>query len=256
MPHIIKCGDTKLEVNIPPEWNSPFRDIRSSEYFISNARIPIDKSNKELEITGESFYIDVSTVSDETKNQQNIETLIHGIFGCDNLSGRQKFFVSLVSLQSYFEYLVYGMLITSKHITKSKFDKLNNHKFRTKEAFSNSNKKFFTDEVEIHQGKDSVKTDIASLQRDELEKIFIEVCALRNKIVHNWGTADIGKDVVKEIFFKLGENIDLNISSDQFYYNASYACIRLYAKSSSIKNQLSLFNEKKFVEFERKSRGY
>ena len=53
--------------------------------------------------------------------------LIHKIQGNDNLDGRQQFYISLIALQSYFEYKIYGMLVLSGYISKKGFNKLNTH---------------------------------------------------------------------------------------------------------------------------------
>ena len=79
---------------------------------------------------------------------------------------------------------------------------------------------------------------------------------VRNKVVHRWGYKDLGQEKLQEIFSELGESINLNSSDEKFYSDACFVCLRLYAKTNVIGNQLLYFIEKEAVRAERESRGY
>ena len=254
---VIEPGNSELETQIPQEWDLPYRNIRTIDYYIPDAYIPINKSDTEIVITGGDYYIDVNRKDkNEELNQRSIETLIHVVHENENITSRQKFFISLVSLQSYFEHLVYGMLIQSKHISKTRFKDLQTHARRTPIAFSADNTDFFSNSIEICTGKDNLGATIHDNVKDELKNIFDKIRTLRNKVVHKWGYKDISQQEIKDTFALVGENIELNDSDDIFYNNAAFIFVRLYARANPLNNQLNYFNEKEMVEAERKSRGY
>ncbi len=192
----------------------------------------------------------------EELNQKSIETLIHTIFNHESLNGRQQFFISLVSLQSYFEHLIYGMLVLSSHISKSQFKNINNHPRRTTMAFSDDNIDFFSNQIIICPGKENLGNTIESQVKTELENIFNEIRTLRNNVVHKWGYKDISQQEIKDIFNRIGEDINLDDSNNEFYSKSAFVFVRLYARVNPLKNQLNYFTEKAIVEAERKSRGY
>lgn len=253
----IAPGDSEIEVDIPDEWKKPSRLLSAKEYYFPNRLVEIASLQDEQLITGGEYYIDISRAAkDEEHNQRSVETLIQQIHGNKELSGRQKFYVSLVSLQSYFEHLVYGMLRLSGHLTKRQFDDLSTHKNRTNAAFSPNNTDFFSTTIEICPGKDGLGTDIPQTIRAETKKIFDETRTLRNKVVHKWGYKDVGRENLVEIFDRLGENPGYHEDDDSFYLSAAFIMVRLYARASAVKNQLSLFIEREAVRIEREERGY
>jgi hypothetical protein len=84
---------------------------------------PIERSTKEVLITGGDYYLDaIREIANEEHNQKSVKELITTIYSNDVLSGRQKFYVSLLALQSHFEQLMYGMLVLSGHMSKTKFN--------------------------------------------------------------------------------------------------------------------------------------
>jgi len=91
--------------------------------------------------------------------------------------------------------------------------------------------------------------------RDELEKIFEEIRKLRNNVVHGWGYKDIGQEGIQKAFTNMGESVPMRESEEEFYHDASFVLIRLYAKSNSLKLQLGLLRGKEEVLAERKNRG-
>jgi hypothetical protein len=253
----IQPGNTSFEFTIPDEWGTPFRVLRMSHWWIPRGYMPIGVDEDIIVFNGGDYYADVNRDElNEELNRKSVEKLIHSVIVSNNLDGRQKFFVSLTSLQSYFEYLIYGMLVQSGHISKTRFNHLRHHEKRIPIAFSTLNTDFFTDQIEICPGKEKLGSIIPNQTRFELERIFNEIRKLRNKVVHSWGHKDVGQQAIVDIFRELGEDINLNESDDEFYRDASFVCIRLYARCSSIKNQLSLFNEKEIVRLEREARGY
>ena len=85
--------------------------------------MPIYDDEDVIEFNGGDYYSDINRNKlKEELNQRSVETLIHKIHGTPNLDGRQQFFISLIALQSYFEYLVYGMLVLSGHSSKTAFE--------------------------------------------------------------------------------------------------------------------------------------
>lgn len=253
----VSIGDTEFDIEIPATWTSPYRNFRTGEYFVPNAYMPIVGDVSEIVISGGDFYIDVNRERrNEELNRRSIETLIHQIHGNRDVDGRQKFFVSLVSLQSYFEHLVYGMLVLSGHLSRRKFKNLETQAKRIPVAFSDNNTQFFSQQIEICPGKGGLGSHIPSEIKDAQEKTFEKIRKLRNKVVHSWGYKDIGQQEIKDDFLDLGENINLIEPDDAFYEQASFVLVRLYAKASLLNNQLSLFTEKEMVRLERESRGY
>lgn len=254
---VIQPGNTCFEFTIPDEWHTPFRVLRTVGYSIPRSYLPINVNEDVIEFNGGDYYVDVDRdVLNEELNQRSVETLIHQIHGNDNLDGRQQFFISLIALQSYFEYLVYGMLVLSGHSSKTSFKSLGTHEYRTKEAFSVNNIEFFTNNIIICPGKENLGNIIPLALREEVEEIFNQIRTLRNKVVHGWGYKDIPCDKLRDMFSNVNEAIDTSLSDNAFYQRATSVLIRLYAKTSQIRNQLSLFNEKYVVNKEREERGY
>jgi hypothetical protein len=119
----IPPGDTSFEFIIPDEWHTPFRVLRILGYWIPRSYMPIYDDEDVIEFNGGDYYSDINRNKlKEELNQRSVETLIHKIHGTPNLDGRQQFFISLIALQSYFEYLVYGMLVLSGHSSKTAFE--------------------------------------------------------------------------------------------------------------------------------------
>lgn len=251
----VESGSSRLSVEIPGDWQSPHKNVRSSHYYIPNAWAPIDPT-RPLRVQGKDFYIDVSRDPHATElNRQDVENLIVQVYRSDNLSGRQKFYVALVSLQSFFENLVYGMLVLSGHKSRRQFEMLETHENQTKEAFAASNRAFFSTKISICPGKDNLGMDVPQTRRDEIKVIFDEIRTLRNRVVHGWGYRDVELEELRRIFEKLGEPLSHHQDDASLYSEAAFACVRLYAQSNQIKNQLSYFLEKHWVEEERRQRG-
>lgn len=253
----IPVGDSNFEYELPDEWVEPYQNLRSRNYWIPNAYIPIEKQKSEIVITGENYYIDVNREKiPEELNQESVESLIYNIHGNEQIKERQQFFIALVSLQSYFEYLVYGMLVLSGFKTKTQFNNLKTHKERTKVAFSTDNTHFFSNQIEICPGKSNLGQLMPTANRAEINKILDTIRTMRNKVVHSWGFKDLSKENIKHHFEQLGEDISLHTSENEFYKNAAFVFVRLYARVNYIKNQLSYFHEKEMVRLEREERGY
>jgi len=135
-------------------WKFPFLSIAVTKYYVPDYYREIKNEESEVEFTGADYYVDLDgDVLNEELNQTSVETLIQSVQASANLNGRQQFYISLLALQSYFEHLVYGMLVISGHLSKTRFQALNNHEDRTIEAFSSTNTSFFSDNIEIYPGK-------------------------------------------------------------------------------------------------------
>lgn len=254
----IEPGDTEFEYELSAGMKAPFRVIASPNgWRVLEGKVPIQNPTRNILITGADFYLDIDRQPvNEEQNQKNIEDLIVSIHRIDSLSGRKKFFVALVSLQSHFEFLVYGMLVLSGHLDKSKFTKLHTHKERTSEAFSKNNTAFFSNQIEIIPGKSIKMATIADETRRQIEVIFNEIRTLRNGVVHKWGYKDVGRDKVSEIFRKLNEDPGYQESDDEFYANAAWIFVRLYTRTNQINTQLKYFIQRTAVREDREERGY
>ena len=108
----IQLGNSSFNLTIPDNWETPFRTLRTTGYWIPRSYMPIGEDEELIEFTGGDYYVDVDrTVLNEELNQRSVETLIHMIHGNKKMDGRQQFYISLLALQSYFEHLAYGMLV-------------------------------------------------------------------------------------------------------------------------------------------------
>lgn len=253
----INGSNEEFELIIPDNWENPFLSIAVTKYYIPENYRKIESDETEIIYTGGDYYVDLDReVLKEELNQTSVETLIHSIQASANLNGRQQFYISLLALQSYFEHLVYGMLVISGYISKTRFNGLNNHKNRTAEAFSTANTSFFNENIEICPGKDNLGMDIPMEFRNQVKAIMDEVRTLRNKVVHGWGVKDVSREKLSEIFGRLGETIVIVGDDETFYKQAAFIFVRLYAKTGSFRNQLSILNEKSIVQKERQNRGY
>ena len=252
----INPGDSELAVDIPSTWQSPYRVIRAMRYFIPNSMEPIERSTKEVLITGGDYYLDaIREIANEEHNQKSVKELITTIYSNDALSGRQKFYVSLLALQSHFEQLTYGMLVLSGHMSKTKFDdKKAEHLI--KEAFAERNTFLQSGKIEICVGKSVLCERVTDKARGDLVNIFQEIRWLRNRVAHRWGYQDIGCDKILEIFRKVGESIDYYTTDEDFYNKAAFVFVRLYARASIIESRLALLIEREAIKLERAARGY
>ena len=253
----VASGDSEISIHIPGAWQSPFRDIRgSSKYYIPNARVPIDLSTTEQEITGDIYYLDaVRPPENEELNQSSIENIITTVFNNQALNNRQKFYISLLALQSYFEQLTYGMLVLSGYISSNKFEKLNSNNSITK-AFDENNPFCHAGEIHICPGKAVAQNEIPKEIRENFEAMFQSIRRLRNRVTHRWGYQDIGCEAISDIFRSIGENVDYYRDEDDFYGKATLIFLRLYAKGHTLGNRVSILIEKEAVRLERESRGY
>lgn len=252
----INPGDSEITVDILPTWQSPYRVIRATRYFIPNSREPIERSAKKVLITGNDYHINVNReTANEEHNQKSVKELITTIYSNDALSGRQKFYVSLLALQSHFEQLTYGMLVLSGHMSKTKF---NNGKAEhlIKEAFAEKNTFLQSGEIEICPGKSVFRERVTDKTRGDLDNIFQEIRKLRNIVAHRWGYQDVGCGKILEIFRKVGENIDYYTTDEDFYNKASFVFVRLYARASILENRIALLIEREAIKLEREARGY
>lgn len=253
----ISTGDSSIEFEIPDNWTNPYQNLRPKSYWIPNAYIPVDKTKSEITFTGGDYYIDINREKiPEELNQESIESLIHSIHNNQSVNARQQFFISLVSVQSYFEYLVYGMLVKSGYKTLTEFNNLYMHENRINEAFTSSNTHFFSNNIQICPGKENLGQLIQTNEINNMKEIFNTVRKMRNKIVHSWGYRDLSKEDINSYFRRVCEYINLRTTDDEFYRNAAFVFVRLYAKVNYIRNQLSYFHQKEMIEIERKSRGY
>jgi len=253
---VIPPGDEDVEWELE-DWENPHYVLRCKGYWIPGGFVPLDATSSPIVLSGKQYYIDITRerIAEEL-NQESIESLIHSIHGSAGINGRQLFFVALVALQSYFEYLVHGMLVLSGHMHKPHFERLRTHNKRLSKAFSKRNSSFFSDRIEICPGKDGLGSLISDPDRAELRRIFDTVRIMRNKVVHAWSFQDVTKVEIESYYNQLKEYINIRLPDDEFYTNAAFVFVRLYARANYIRTQLSYFQEKEKVRRERASRGY
>lgn len=143
-------GDWELVCEMPVAWVNPYWVLHCRDYYLPVGRGRIGDPGVELMFSGGDDYLDVSLdLSPEERNRNSVELLIHKLLGSDDLDGRQKFYVALVSLQSHLEFLTHGMLVLSEHLTEVEYRKLWAAKARIDAAFSDENTSFFSTEIEI-----------------------------------------------------------------------------------------------------------
>ncbi len=250
----IPPGNTSFEFTIPDDWNKPHYSLRIAGYHIPRSFMAINDDEYIIKFDGGDYYIDIRDKLEVERNQTSIETLIHKIHGHKELDGRQQFYISLVALESYFEHLVYGMLVLSGHCSDTQFDDIHSQYRRINNAFSEDNTDFFTDSITICPGKENLVDIMQNPQREEVKNIFNEIRRLRNKVVHGWGYRSIARDELQEIFSRMNESIDTTLDDKEFYQSLCAIFIRLYSRVNPIRNQVDLFNERFVVKKEREER--
>ena len=251
----VGAGDTDLTFDMPNDWTKPKARLRTRNYY-SPVDI-FDVTGSIIQMSGADFYIDVGEDTEEGRiNQKEIETLIHGISASENLSERQKFYVSLASLQSYFEYLVYGMLVLSECKTESEHKKLYSHQARSQVAFDKANTNFREPVVTIAPGK-SIERSLDENGLAEQETNFENVRTMRNQVLHSWFHRKVTRQKITQYLANCGEVLGEHLSEEDFYKQATHSLIRLYAKAyNTIGGKVLHFEEKVRVQAERANRGY
>ncbi len=251
----IPIGDLEIEYEIPAEWSTPYYSLRSSTYYIPNEYNSL--SGPEISFSGDDYYLDISRENSiEELNQESVESLITGVQNNDKLDFRQKFYISLVSLQSYFEYLTYGIIVLSGFKTEADFGALRTANNRINSGFSNGNTDFFSDQIHLCPGKENLGRLITDEERDRLRKIFHMIRDMRNAVVHAWSYNNLTKHEINGFFQTVGEHVDVRLSASDFYRDATQNFIRLYAKVDYIRSQLMYFKEREYIRAERQERGY
>ena len=255
--HKIPVGDSETDIEIPEDWSNPYHNIRAHGYIVDDAYSPIDRSKTELNFSGELYYLDITREKNPQElNQFDIEAIITGIHGIDILSSRKKFFIALTSLESYFEYLTFGMLVLSGYKTEVEFEDLKNQSSRIDCAISRRNTSFFNNQIEIRPGVENEGQLIEDPQREALKDIFHGIRDMRNKIIHAWSYNDLGKENLSQRFADMGENIGTHLDEDTFYRDAAFQCVRLYARVQYVRSQVIVFNAKQVVRLDREASGY
>jgi len=255
--HEIPIGNSSFRFELSDTWSNPYYKVFPTKYFIPNSVVKIESTDTNFQLTGGDYYADLDRERlKEELNQVDVESLIHNVSGINQFSGRQKFYISLNSLQSYFEYLTYAMLVRSGKIGKRAYRALGSHENQTNEAFDLGNTSFFTDNIIITPGKPRAGTIIEIEFRDEVKNIFTEVRKLRNKVIHGWGDKDVDRQKLSDIFSNMNLVLQIPGDDETFYNSATQLLVTLYAKTGSFRNQALIFNEKFVVESERKKRGY
>lgn len=251
----ILAGTSSFDYQIPSEWNNPYYSINTLTYYVPNQFEKLPQSR--FLISGANFYLDITRNKPEAElNQESIEKLIYGIQQNANLDFRQKFYIALVSLQSYFEYLCYGMIVLSGYKTHREFEELKNSNNRINSGFSKSNTNFFTDKISICPGKESFGQLIKTDSRLELQGIFHMIRSMRNDVVHSWSYNNLSKEQLKKSFESVGEQVKLYLDIPEFYADVTQNFVRLYARVNYIRSQLLYFREKEYIKLERAERGY
>lgn len=111
-----------------------------------------------------------------------------------NANARQRFFLSLISLQSYFEYLTYAMLVLSEYMSEKDYNDLQDSSKHIDAVFLAENilgNEFFAEEIIIHPEN---KIRIPRITKSSIKSIrskFHTIRQLRNDVIHAWGYKDI-----------------------------------------------------------------
>ena len=251
----IPAGNTTFEFEIPEDWTSPYYSLNALTYYIPNQYDKLSEPN--FSFSGADFYLDITRGRPEAElNQESIEQLIYGIQQNPNLDFRQKFYIALVSLQSYFEYLCYGMLVLSRYKTDAEFESLSNSNNRINSGFSRRNTSFFNDQITICPGKENLGQLINDEARQELQNIFHMIRDMRNAVVHAWSYNNLSKEQLKNNFESVGEQVKMHLDIPEFYTDVTHNFVRLYARVNYIRSQLLYFREREYVRLERIERGY
>ena len=254
----LASGDGEVVFDLPSDWREPFYSLRGRRYFIPKYRGPISPGDEELLFSGADCYVDIDRERAlEEVNRAVVEELTHKLVAQDVLSGRQKFYVSLVALQSHFEYLVHGMLVLSGHVSKGEFRKLKDHERQTEKAFHPDNTDFFSTTIRICPGKEGLGQHIDETQRRQMKTALDKIRTLRNRVVHGWGYKDLGRERLLEDLAAAGANVGHPQETDgQFYTQLAHGIVQLYARTHPLVNQLHLIIEREAVADERAARGY
>jgi hypothetical protein len=250
-------GSTSKEYTIPLAWENPWIAIRTKIYYLIKpySYMSIAGLNNLL-IDGGMYYLDISHEDEaETINQQTVESLVYKPTG---LSGRERFYVALIALQSHFEYLIYMMLVTSGYTSKTKYKDLKVQCKRIPVAFSKNNNHFFTDNIPLKPGVIYSQKSVDWSEIAKIEDMFKIICRLRNHVVHGWSLPKNKADrqrIVKDLQALEEQIYDIG-SDEEFYSNVSNILVRLWAKSNPINARAQIFRERMWINEDRKTRGY
>lgn len=253
----IPSGDTEIGFDIPSEWEDPHYAIKTISYYIPDDCVPITDSEKPITITGADYYLDV-TQNEEAieRNWKSVESLIVAI-GSSGLEPRQKFFTGLLSLNSYFEFLVHAMLVLSGHISNNRFRDLGTHENRISEAFSDDNTAFFGTAFELCPGKSIDTAEVPLHTRAFLVDVMNDVRKLRNEVAHKWGYRDVPEERIKSLFEVAGIALPYTSNPDAFFEGAAQQFTAIWAK---VKNPLDLryklVAQREVIRKDRTERGY
>ena len=209
-----------------------------------------------IEINGWMFYLDVCWIdpTSEELNLENIEKLIY-VSG-QELSEKQKFFISIISLESYFEYIIYVMLVVSRNISKSKYDDLSTACSRSKEAFEN-NTAFFQTEISVHPWLNIPVKNIEDGEKERILWIFDKIRKLRNDIIHAWSFKDKTFEEIKESLIALGELNIVSNDTDIILRDARNLLVKWYAEIETIlRTRIRALEMRRLVNEELESRGF
>ena len=255
----VQLGDSSMVISTPSSWTTPTRTLRSKEYFLPEAFKGFTPGST-VTFSGDDFYIDISQgETPPERNRKAVEALIHQSAHASLFDARQRFFASLIALQSYYEYLTFGMLVLSDQLTEKGYKKLYKHSVQTKQAFASTNTSFFATKIDICPGK-SVTSMVTLKQARELLPNFEEVRKLRNAVAHSWCYRDLPRhdivDRLKKTQLPLPP-IQTNADDEAFYTSAQHCLLALYAAAeNTVGRQVKVFAERDWVRREREERGY
>lgn len=253
----IPVGDAAVDFDIPDDWQQPHYALRTLLYYISDAYVPITDTASPISISGADYYLDITRPDQEVEqNWKSVENLVVAINGSD-LDPRQKFFTGLLSLNSYFEFVVHAMLVQSGHISYRKFKELQNHKNRIEAAFKEDNTSFFATKFEVCPGKSVQTNEVSPETRTFLAAVMNDVRKMRNDVAHKWGYRDVPEERIKELFETARVNLPYAPDAEAFFEIAAQLLTAIWAK---IKNPLDLryklIAEREAIRADRVERGY
>lgn len=249
------AGSGTLSVSVPNDWTDCHLSIRASSYFIPNSYRAINPS-LDLSMTGAEFFLDIDAGDRQNElNSVSVEQLIHSVISSTGLDSRQKFYIGLMSMNSYCEYLTHTILVKSGHLSNAAFRNLN-HQDAITASFSSFNTDFFQNRITLCPGKEVDLPSVDQVARDSLAEIMQDVRVLRNKVAHSWGFKSTDQRI-HDFCVKYNTPILVSPNPDEDLLNAgAQAILNLYARLNPIRQHVLLFIERKYIQDDQRSRGF
>ncbi len=253
----IEAGDFELDFEIPATWEDPYIALAPFLYYVPNSYQSLDRKFSEFLLSGDNYYLDITRdPTRKEENRESVEQILIKIGQSEDLSGRQKFYVSLMALNSHFEFLTHSILVVSGYKTQRKFKDLGKHENRINSALDAANTKFFGLTLDICPGKSIEPGEVKPDVMLNCNKIMQNVRKLRNDVAHGWGYNDLSNDDIIDFFKNLDVLLPYSPTDEMFFQNAAQAFVSLWAKVQVLSTRAKIVHEKHIILDERAERGY